>query len=43
MSSTEFQEFMQRTHPGFTWAENMLPKINDVVWRTLKGVQEGLE
>ena len=28
---------------NFTWENDMLPKINDVVWRTLKSVQENIE
>ena len=27
----------------FSWKKDMLPKIKDVVWRTLKGVQENME
>jgi hypothetical protein len=25
---------------SFTWQNNMLPKINDVVWRSLKALQD---
>ena len=44
MSSVQFEEFMKtKIGPDFTWAKDMLPKINDVVWRTLKSVQEPFE
>ena len=46
MSSIQFETFMRDTSPqnkNFSWANDMLPKINDVVWRTLKGVQENIE
>lgn len=46
MSSAQFEAFMRTTKPelaNFTWSVDMLPKINDVVWRTLKGVQENFE
>jgi len=46
MSSAQFEAFMRGTKPelaNFTWSVDMLPKINDVVWRTLKGVQENFE
>ena len=46
MSSSQFEEFMktsQAGHENFSWETDMLPKINDVVWRTLKGVQENIE
>jgi len=43
MSSQQFEEFM-RAHSredipkDFSWREHMLPKIKDLVWRTLKSV-----
>jgi hypothetical protein len=46
MSSRQFEEFIQKSQTGkesFSWKNGMLPKINDVVWRTLKSVQENIE
>ena len=47
MSVEQFEEFMRTTYKEkqgqFSWEKDMLPKIKDVVWRTLKGVQENME
>ena len=46
MSTEQFEAYMREQQPnteGFTWEEHMLPKIKDVVWRTLKAVQETQE
>ena len=46
MSSSQFEAFMREKmpeHANFTWEKDMFPKINDVVWRTLKSVQENFE
>ena len=42
MSTTKFEEFAQQdlNMKDFTWAKDMLPKISDVVWRSLKSMQE---
>ena len=47
MSTDQFEEFMQKkalTRNGipkdFNWSEHMLPKIKDLVWRTLKSIQD---
>lgn len=34
---------IDESHKDFTWQKNMLPKINNAVWRTLKSVQEHIE
>ena len=42
MSTEQFQTYA-RTEFGketWTWKEDMLPKISDVVWRSLKTLQE---
>ena len=43
MSSSQLEEYMRKTNNEFSWSENVLPKIEDVVYRTLKGVQEAME
>jgi hypothetical protein len=42
MSTNEFETFVKENHKdeGYTWEKDMLPKIKDVVWRSLKALQE---
>lgn len=41
MSSEEFEEYMAGfLKRDFSWHSDMLPKVNDVVWRSLKSLQE---
>jgi hypothetical protein len=42
MSTSEFETFVRENHSDaeYTWEKNMLPKISDVVWRSLKALQE---
>ena len=44
MSTEQFEQYMSaRQQQTFTWKEHMLPKISDVVWNSLKAVQETQE
>ena len=36
MSNDEFETYMQQTEKDWLWAQDMLPKIKNAVWRTLK-------
>lgn len=39
MSSEEFEEYMAGfLKRDFSWRSDMLPKVNDVVWRSLKSL-----
>jgi hypothetical protein len=40
MSTTHFEHYARTKlgKPDFTWEADMLPKISDVVWRSLKSV-----
>ena len=41
MSNTDFEKFMAQELSGkFSWADDMMPKINQVIWRSLKSLQE---
>ena len=44
MSTEQFQEYISKlTKKDFKWDKDMLPKIQDLVWRTLKSIQETQE
>lgn len=45
MSTQQFVEFMRGKSPDseFTWETHMLPKIKDLVWRSLKCIQDTQE
>ena len=40
MSSEEFEQYNRNQEAEFSWSRDLLPKIQDVVYRSLKGVQE---
>lgn len=41
MSNTDFEKFMAQERQGkFSWADDMMPKITQVIWRSLKSLQE---
>ena len=52
MSSCQFEQYIQNSeetfvnnmiNESFSWDKDVLPKICDVVWRTLKGVQDSMD
>ena len=45
MSKSDFESFVRNYHKNetYTWEKDMLPKISDVVWRSLKALQETQE
>lgn len=44
MSVENFEIYMrEQGHAEFTWKDHMLPKINNLVWATLKSFQDTQE
>eukprot|EP00347_Sterkiella_histriomuscorum_P013320 403365167 len=47
MSNEQFQEYLLKTNSeqfqSFTWTDTLFPKIQDVIYKTFKGVQDSQE
>ena len=43
LSNEQFTEYIRQTQPNFEWERDLFSNIKDVVFRTLKGVQETVE